>query len=50
MGFNVASYICGYDNISSKFDFQGSGLKVMVDMTEIFSIRLDLGYPSKPEI
>ena len=34
---NISSYICGYDNFSSKFDFQGPGLKVKVDRTEIFS-------------
>ena len=29
-GYNIPSHICGYDNISSKFDFQGPGLKVKV--------------------
>ena len=38
MDFNISSHICGYDNISSKLDFQVAGLKVKVDMTEIFSI------------
>ena len=30
MDFNITSHKCGYDNISSKFDFQGPGLKVKV--------------------
>ena len=46
MDFNVSSHICGYDNISSKFDFQGPGLKVKVDMAEIFSIMWDLIPPN----
>ena len=36
--FNISSHICGYDNFSSKFYFQGPELKVKVDMTEIFSV------------
>ena len=36
-GFNIFSHICGFDNIWSKFDFQGPGLRVHVDMMEIFS-------------
>ena len=35
---NISSHICGYDNILSKFNFQGPGLKFRGDMTEIFSI------------
>ena len=42
MDFDISSHICGYDNILRKFDFQGPGFKVKVDMTEIFSIMLDL--------
>ena len=38
MDLDISSHICGYDNILSKFDFQGPGLKVEVDMSEIFSI------------
>ena len=30
MDFNIASQNVGYDNISSKFDLQGPGLKVKV--------------------
>ena len=29
-GFYISSHICGYDDISSNFDFQGPGLKVKV--------------------
>ena len=42
MDFDISSHICGYENISSKFDFQGPGLKVEVDMTEIFFIMWDI--------
>ena len=42
MDLDISSHICGYDNILSKFDLQGPGLKVEVDMTEIFSIMVDL--------
>ena len=38
----IYQHICGYDNSLSKLDFQGPGLKVKVDMFEIFSIMLDL--------
>ena len=33
MDFNITS--CGYDNISSKFDFQGPGLKVRVTVATL---------------
>ena len=46
MGFNVSSHISGNDNISSKFDFQGPGLKVKVDMTEVFAVVWDLIPPN----
>ena len=35
MDFNIHTFDV---NISSKFNFQGPGLNVKVDMTEIFSI------------
>ena len=43
MDFSTSSHIYGYDNISSKFDFQGPGLEVKVAVTEIFS------NPSQPQ-
>ena len=43
MDFNTSSYICGYDNISSKkVWFQGPELKVKVGMTGIFSVMWGL--------
>ena len=36
MDFNVRSRKCGYDNISSKFDFQGIELKVTVAGANIY--------------
>ena len=44
MDYNKSSHIYRYDNISSKFHFQDSGLKVKVDM--IFSIMWDLIPPN----
>ena len=46
MDFNIFSHIYGYDNISSKFDFQGPGLKVNVVMTETCSIMWNLIPPN----
>ena len=38
MDFDIFSHIRGNDNSSNKFDFQGPGLKVKVDMTEIIAV------------
>ena len=47
MDFNISSHSwVWYDNISSKFDFQGPELKVKIDMTETFSIMWDLIPPN----
>ena len=49
MDFNISSHNCRYDNISSKFDFQGPGLMVKVDiLPEIFLYHMRSN-PSQPE-
>ena len=42
MDFNISLFIYGYDNILSEFDFQGPGLKVKVDVTEIYLLSCEI--------
>ena len=46
MDFSINSHIGGYDNITSKLDFQVPGLNVKIDMTEVFSVIKDLILPN----
>ena len=47
MDFNISSHSwVWYDNILSKFDFQGPELEVKVDMIQTFSIMWNLIPPN----